>query len=100
MKKPLRITQEIANAKISVPLHKDANTSKKISEEVSERIREIEDETGRIDTQAYALRAAFEFAAKAHAQQEGHEKDIAEFIKALDAIQSRLREIGEAFKTD
>ena len=95
---PRQIKVKLGNAEIQLPLYQDEKTSKQIAQRVTERLKRIEEESDRIDTHAFALRAAFEFAAEAHAIQQEADDDTREIGVALDAIATRLKEIVAEFE--
>ncbi len=89
---------KIANVTVPVPVYVDEKTSQAVARQVSERIKEIEETFGRVDTQGYALRAAYEFAAELHALQRQNDTDTQEVNSALSALATRLQEIANEFQ--
>lgn len=80
----------IANVKLRLPLYRDRQTTLEIAEEVTARIAEMEERVGRVDSQAFALQAAFAYAAELHAEQAEREQDTRELLKMLDGIATQL----------
>ena len=87
----------VAGVTLDLPLHKDPETTEQIARQVTERIREIEDNSTRIDTQAFALTAAVSFAIDLAESKADQEAETAETVKALSAILARLDEIVAAY---
>jgi len=48
-----------------------------------------------VDTQAFALRAAFDFLAELHQIRQEHEQDHKDLLKALSAFSARLQELAD-----
>jgi len=95
--KPRTIPVKIANATVQVPVHIDEATTQALAEEVNARIQAIQEGSDRIDTQAFALRAAYELAANLHAENQRQERETKELLVALDAIASRLKQLAAEF---
>ena len=90
----------VAGVTLDLPVYKDPETTEKIAQQVTARIKEIEEVSQRIDTQAFALTAAVMFAAEVAQQKEECDHDAADVVKALSAILARLEDIVEAYGTD
>lgn len=91
MSQMLRI--EIGKRTIEVPVQDNEESTRAIAKMVNERFAEIEAGSSRIDTQVFALQAAFDFAAAlwtARQEQEHGEKELA---LALDTLLERLRRL-------
>lgn len=91
------IPVKIANATVQVPEHIDEATTQALANEVSARLRAIQEGSDRIDTQAFALRAAYEFAVERHTENQRQERETKELLVALDAILSRLKQLAAEF---
>lgn len=85
----------IAGKKIQIPIYQDLKETQRIADLVTERIRRIEADAERIDTQAFALQTAFEFATEMLALREENDQDQRELIKALDGILAHLNQLNE-----
>jgi cell division protein ZapA (FtsZ GTPase activity inhibitor) len=92
MSQPTHRTR-IAGLTLDLPVHGDPEETERLAEEVTARVREIEAASTRIDTQAFALKAALSFAAELREAKAAHDADTAEILKALDAILTRLEDI-------
>ena len=88
---------KIGKATLKVPLCVDEQTTLAVAQRISDRLQEIEEHAPRIDTQAFALQAAYEFAAEMHLLRKEQDQDAHDLIKALDAISSRLQELAKEF---
>lgn len=83
----------IANVPVRVPVCVDSATTRALAEAIGERVREIEAQTkGRIDSTAFALRAAFEFASDLHLLRAEQEATVQEMAVALERLLERLEE--------
>lgn len=87
----------IANTTLQVPVYVDEATTLKIAEEISKRFTEIEENSARIDTLAFALFTAFSYATEKHELEAQQDEDNRSMVKALDSITSRLDELTERF---
>lgn len=88
---------KIANATVSVPVCDDEETTREVARKVTERIEAIEESTGRIDSQAFALRAAYEFAMALHEFKKNVQADEQQIAAALDAVAGRLDTLAKEF---
>lgn len=88
---------QVAGVTLDLPMYRDAETTEKLAQEVTQRIREIEETSQRIDTQAFALAAAVSFAAELADAREEHRRDSADAAKSLTVILARLDEIIQSF---
>ncbi|MBP8129324.1 MAG: hypothetical protein KA184_07045 [Candidatus Hydrogenedentes bacterium] len=87
---------KINNITVTVAQYLDAATSQKVADEVAALYRKIEDNSSRIDTQAFLLQTAYAFAVKVR-ELEATIEDLKDgYRKELDAIHARL----EALLTD
>lgn len=86
-----QVVIEIANTKLQVPLVVDAETTRAIAAQVNARFAEYEAQTGRIDTQRFALLTAFAFAAEAHLSTQQEAEDERAILSALEALHESLQ---------
>ncbi len=90
---------KIANVPVRVPICKDAATTQALAAAIGDRVREIESQTkGRIDSTAFALRAAFEFASDLHLLREEQEATTHEMTTALQRLLDRLHTAADALE--
>lgn len=87
----------VAGVKLSVPVLADPETTLRAAREVTRRIRLIERESARIDTQAFALQAAISLAEDLEARDQVQESDDAEMVLALEKLTEALRSLLEDF---
>lgn len=97
---PDKMTVRIANASVEIPVYQDEKTTLAIVERVTGRIREIEETYNRVDSQAYALRAAYEFAIELDQAQRAAEHESRDIIVALDEVMTRLNDLLETYGID
>lgn len=87
------MTTRIANVKVRVPVYIDKATTKALAGQVSERVAATESASDRIDTQAFALQTAFEFAVELDALKREHAEDEKELTIAFERIASKLKDL-------
>jgi len=92
---PRTLHTRIAGASLHVPIIQDEQTTRTIIDQVQESLQRIEQSSNRIDTQAFALRAAIEFAAELHDLKAQYQNETREILATLDNILTRLRLITE-----
>lgn len=85
------IEARIANVKLRLPVYRDKQTTLELAEEVTALIGEMEEKAGRVDSQAFALQAAFAYAAELHAERAERDQDTRELLKVLDGIATQLQ---------
>lgn len=83
----------IARTTVRVPVIEDEETTLQIVEQVNDRIAGIEAHAPRIDSMAFALQAAFEFAADLHHAKRDHDAENREVTLAMERIVQSLRDI-------
>lgn len=98
MKAEPRHTVRVGRNTLSVPLHRDVETTEQIAAEVTERLERIEAASPIVDTQKFAVRAAYELAAELRAQEEQHQEDTQDLIKALERLVQELKRLVERFQ--
>lgn len=86
----------VAGVALALPVFDTPENTEELAQRVTERMREIEAGSHKIDTQAFALTAAVSFAAELAVARKDHEREMADVIKALSAILVRLDELLEA----
>jgi NAD-dependent oxidoreductase involved in siderophore biosynthesis len=87
----VRVT--INRSVVEVPMVESPEVTDEIAEAVTRRLQEIEGEATRINTHAFALRAAHTFAADLHRCQTERARETIELTKALDRLASQLDEV-------
>lgn len=91
------VRTKIANVTLNLPVYRDKQTTLALAEAVSDVVAEMEANADRIDSQAFALRAAFEFAVRLKDLETQNDADLRELLKALDGAASALQGIVETF---
>ena len=91
---------KIGNHTVDVPIYKDTESTKKLAFEIGEKLGEIEASSQRIDTQAFAIRTAYAYAAELEEAREAAKVDDRELVKALDAIMTRLRKLLDGIDSE
>ncbi|NLN92328.1 MAG: cell division protein ZapA [Candidatus Hydrogenedens sp.] len=94
---PMECKVRIAGLDLMVPVHMNLETSEKLAQDISERILEIQTEGVGINTQRDALRVAYMLAVEAMEIQAEYNRDVQELIKALERLNSSLKELVDTF---
>lgn len=89
------VDARIANVNLRLPVYRDKQTTLELAEKVSALIGAMEEKAGRVDSQAFALQAAFSYAVELHAERAAQDGDTRELLKALDGIASKLNGLLE-----
>jgi cell division protein ZapA (FtsZ GTPase activity inhibitor) len=89
------VQARVAKVNLRLPVYRDRQTTLAIAEEVSARVAAMEEQAGRIDSQAFALQAAFAYAVELHAEKAERDGDTRDLVKALDRIASQLKRLLE-----
>jgi len=84
------VEARIANVKLRLPVFRDKQATLALADEVTARIAAMEESAGRVDSQAFALQAAFAYAMELEAEQADRDKDTRELLKVLDGIATQL----------
>jgi hypothetical protein len=95
-----QVRVKIGAMSLVLPVHIDINTTNKIVQEVEDRLKRIEEESETVDTQRFAVQAAYEFAGMLHDLQNEHREDTRELIKALEQLVTQLKELSRRFHLD
>lgn len=86
-----RMRVEVGGVKLTVPVFQDRETTLGIVEQVNQRLAEIESKSQRIDTQAFALEAAFSFAARAAELEQNTRRETSEVLVSLTRLSASLK---------
>lgn len=90
-----RIKAKVGGITLTVPIVRDEKTTRLFIQQVNDRLAQIEVESQRVDTQAFALQAAVALAAELQAERDDRAADAREFVKALAQLQSSLKTLTE-----
>ncbi len=83
----------LGRLKLKVPVYKSAEFTQKIADEVTKRLQEIESQSDRIDTQAFALSAAMSYAIEVAKARDEASSDTRQMLLALNRISEALRDL-------
>lgn len=89
------VETRIANVRLRLPVYKDKQTTLQLAEEITVLIEAMEEKAGRVDSQAFALQAAFAYAAELHAERAARVEDTGDVLKVLDGIGTQLNRLLE-----
>jgi len=90
-----KIQLKVGSLPLPIPIYDDERTTRQIVKQVNDRLRQIEDESERVDTLAFALQAAVAFAADLHRARAEHAEENKDILVALHAIVESLRHIRD-----
>ncbi len=90
---PRTIKSQVGRYTLDIPICENEETTIRIVQQVNECLQKIEDESDRVDSMAYALKAAVSFAAELHKAEAERANETKEILLALDAISEALRAI-------
>ena len=80
---------KLGNITMDVPIHRDEETTLALVERINERLRAIEDQSRVIDSQQFALLAAYAFAVESTERAE----ELGEMASVFEEIDGELRGI-------
>ena len=95
MTAPPGIRVSIGRRQLDVALCEDADTTRRLAEDLSQRLRAIEDEEGTVDSHLSVLRLAYELATEIHRLGQTHAQETRDTIAALDRAATRLERLSE-----
>lgn len=95
-----RIRVELGGKSIQVPVYKDRETTLALVRRVNERLAEIERDSDRIDTQAFALQAAVSFAAELQAAEQDIEAEQTQIFNHLDQLAKTVDKLVREYHTE
>ena len=94
------INARIAGKSIKVPIYRDRRTTLKLIQRLNSRIQEIEKNSDRIDTQAFALQAALSFAAELADIEAEQEAETTQVFNELDALTKTLDRLQREYQVE
>ncbi len=97
---PARVKVKLAGKTIEVPVYGDSQLTQKLAARVNARIKEIEQRSSRIDTQAFALEAALAFAAELQHVQDESDADRNTVYAELDRLSKTVDKLIREFRVD
>ncbi len=97
---PERCKLKIGAMTLVVPVHRNLEETRAVAREVEERLAAIEASSSYVDTQRYAVQAAFEFAVEKRLLEERQREEVQDLAKALERLTSRLKSLAANFALD
>lgn len=91
---PKSLNVRIHKVPITVPVVESQAVTEALVAQLSERLATIEEEAERVDTQAFAIRAAFDYLVELHQIRQENERDQKELMVALSALTDRLHALS------
>ena len=90
---PPKTQAKIAGVTLSVPVSHDDETTAAIVQSVNDRLRQINAESTKINTQHFALLAAYSFASEVQELRRQAKDQEREFLTKLDDLLTKLKSI-------
>lgn len=84
---------QVGNLNLKIPIYMDENTTRLLVQRVNQRLREIERQSTKIDSHAFALQAALSFAAEAEDRKLDSDEDSRELMAQLDQMNESLEDL-------
>lgn len=92
-----RCKVRINGMNLVLPVHIDLETTEKLAAELESRLQRIESESGHIDTQRFAIQAAYELAAERYDLEEQYLEESKALIKALEKLTAEFKGLIKRF---
>jgi len=93
-----RVKVKLGGKSVEVPVYRDNLATLKLAALINERLKAIESQSGRIDTQAFALETAYAFAAEAQRLTDEADADRVSTLKELDRISKAIDKLSREFR--
>jgi cell division protein ZapA (FtsZ GTPase activity inhibitor) len=93
-----RMKVKLGGKTVEVPVFKDTRATLRLAEVVNEKLKAIEAESGRIDTQAFALETAFAYAAEAQSLADAADAHRVEVLKEFDRLSKSMDKLVREFR--
>ena len=84
---------ELGRLRLRVPVYEDKTKTLALVKKINKRFKQIEDTSGRIDTQSFALLAAYSFAVDAEELREDSSDETRDMLVGLEKICTALRQL-------
>ena len=88
---------QVGTYRTTLPIFQDRATSERIVARIEARVRAIEDKSSQVDTVAFVLGAAYEFACEAHRLKEELDEQDTELVRRLSDILGQVRTVITAY---
>ena len=94
------IQTKIANVTLRVPVYRDQKHTLELAQEVGRLVASMESDADRIDSQAFALRAAYEFARQLRELEDENAADLKDLLKTLDSTATALQKLVATYRDE
>jgi len=94
------IQTKIANVTLRLPVYRDEIQTVALAKEVERLVASMEAGADRIDSQAFALRAAYEFAKQLRELEDENAADLKELLKTLDGTATALQRLVATYRDE
>jgi hypothetical protein len=84
----------IRGVKVLVPVYRDKETTHEIATRVDAHVQGIESGAKRVDSHAFALRAAYDFAVRHDLAEREHEREQREMSSILGELESLINRLS------
>lgn len=91
---------KIANVTLRLPIYRDQKHTEELAREVGRLVASMEADAERIDSQAFALRAAYEFAKQLRELEDENAADLKALLKALDGTATALQQLVATYRDE
>ncbi len=97
MSEPTWIQVRLGDSRVRVPVVDDPATTQKIADRCTRLLKQIEEDSSRIDTLNFFQLATFQLAASVHRLEAEMQHDESEILRALEQMQAKLRQLLDEF---
>ena len=97
MKPQEGIPIQVGTYRTTLPIFRDRATSGKIVAQIEACVRAVEDNSQTVDTVAFVLGAAYEFACEAHRLKEEQEEQDTELVRSLSDLLGQIRTVLKTY---
>jgi len=88
---------QVGNYRTTLPIFQDRATSERIVAQVEACVQAIEDKSHQVDTVAFVLGAAYEFACEVHRLKEEQDEQDTELIRRLSDLLGQVRNVLKTY---
>jgi hypothetical protein len=100
MKAPEGVPIQVGTYRTTLPIYRDKATSEKVVARLEACVRAVEDKSSTVDTVAFVLGAAYEFACEAHRLKEDMDEQDTELVRRLSEILGNVRNVITAYASE
>ncbi len=94
------IQTKIANVTLRLPVYRDQKHTLELAKDVERLVASMEADADRIDSQAFALRAAYEFARQLRELEDENAADLKDLLKTLDSTATALQKLVATYRDE